>query len=56
MEAMFNETLAFARDDFSDDAKVNLDLISLVCSLTESMQDMGYKIKFHSRGPIAFPC
>ncbi|WP_264769927.1 ATP-binding protein [Coxiella burnetii] len=48
MEVMINETLSFARDDFADNAKVNLDLVSLVCSLVESMQDMGYNIQFHS--------
>ncbi len=47
MEVMINETLSFARDDFADDVKVNLDLVSLVFSLVESMQDMGYNIQFH---------
>ncbi|WP_304985849.1 hypothetical protein [Coxiella-like endosymbiont] len=38
---MINETLAFARDDFAEEAKVNLDLVSLVRSLVKSMGGYG---------------
>lgn len=43
---MINETLAFARDDFAEEAKVNLDLVSLVRSLVESIEDMGYGVQY----------
>ncbi|WP_235379031.1 sensor histidine kinase [Candidatus Coxiella mudrowiae] len=45
---MINETLAFARDDFAEEAKVNLDSVSLVRSLVESIEDMGYNVQLYN--------
>lgn len=49
MEAMINETLSFARDDASRECKFNLDLVSLIKSISDAMDDMGHCIVFQTK-------
>lgn len=48
MEAMISETLSFAREESAKEDKVKLDLVSLLQTICEEMQDMGHKIIFDS--------
>lgn len=45
MEQMINETLAFARADASMESKVQLDLVSLLQTICEDMEDMGHDVQ-----------
>jgi len=49
MESMVTETLSFARDDAGDESKASFDLVSLINSLCDAMNDLGHCIKFQSK-------
>jgi signal transduction histidine kinase len=49
MEQMINETLSFARADANMESKVQMDLVSLVQTICEDMQDMGHDVTFFCR-------
>lgn len=49
MEKMIGETLAFARDDSTKEEMIGIDLVSLLRTLCDEMQDMGHKVSFRSR-------
>lgn len=49
MEQMINETLAFARADANTESKVQIDLVSLLQTICEDMEDMGHDIRFFCR-------
>ncbi len=49
MEKMVNDTLAFAREDCTHEKKINVDLVSLLTTISDEMQDMGHDVSFHSR-------
>lgn len=49
MEKMVNDTLAFARDDSTHEKKVNVDLVSLLSTVVDEMQDMGHDVSLHTR-------
>lgn len=46
MEQMINETLSFARADANTESKVQIDLVSLLQTICEDMQDMGHDVSF----------
>lgn len=49
MESMVRETLSFARDDASYEAKVSFDIVSLIRSICDVMNDLGHHIDFESK-------
>ncbi len=49
MEKMVNDTLAFAREDSTHEKKINLDLVSLLSTISDEMQDMGHDVSFSTR-------
>lgn len=48
MEAMINESLAFARDDGSREQNKPLDLVSLIESICLDLNDQGYAVHFRT--------
>ena len=55
METMINETLLFAREDLIGDCKVTVDLVSLLSTITNEMQDMNQPVVFSTelhRAPV----
>ena len=53
MERMVNETLSFARDDSREETMVQVDLVSLLSTITNELQDMGRSVVFESALPRA---
>lgn len=49
MEKMISETLSFAREDSTHENRVNIDLVSLLKSICNDSEDMGYSVRFHSK-------
>lgn len=49
MEQMINETLSFARADANMESKTQVDLVSLLQTICEDMQDMGHDVTFFCR-------
>lgn len=49
MEKMVSDTLAFAREDSTHEKKVNVDLVSLLRTITDEMQDMGRPVLLRTR-------
>jgi signal transduction histidine kinase len=49
MEKMVSETLAFAREDCAHESKTNVDLVSLLYTITDEMQDMASDVSFRTR-------
>lgn len=49
METMMNETMVFARDDVTAEGSVQVDVVSLVLSICNSMVDMGHDVCFKTR-------
>lgn len=49
MEQMINETLSFARADSNMESKTQVDLVSLLQTICEDMQDMGHDVTFFCR-------
>ncbi len=49
MEQMINETLSFARADANTESKVQVDLVSLLQTICEDMEDMGHEVTFFCR-------
>lgn len=48
MEKMVSETLAFAREDSAAEASTPVDLISLLDTICEDLQDMGKTVRYHT--------
>ena len=49
MEQMINDTLTFAREDAATEQKKKIDLVSLVQTLCDDMQDMGHAVIFQTK-------
>ena len=46
METMITEILAYARDDYSSEEKIKLDINSLLQSLCDDLTDLGYSVSY----------
>lgn len=49
MESMVNETLAFAREDNTKEKVTNVDLVSLLQTITDEMHDMGMPVMIDTK-------
>ncbi len=56
MQQMTEAVLEFARDDSTDEDTHVMDLVTLVDSLCQDMQDLGFNVCFTPTGKIAYSC
>ena len=56
MEEMLKATLSFARDDYSGEATREVDLQSLLQSLSDDYQDQGHKVELKAADKVIYSC
>lgn len=56
MEAMISSTLSFARDEAAAEKREVVDLIALVQSACDDLEDAGHSVEFHGEGRLPLTC
>jgi len=56
MESMINQTLSFAKQDYTRAPKAKLDLCSFLSSICTEFEDLGSQVHFHTRAQKAIIC